>query len=154
CLQQPRARALPRHLEGRHRPQRHPLRRPVRHLAQAPEEGEGKMKRTIILAAALAAVLAWTERATAQSATAGHQVFDKWCAPCHGAGLAKPATAALAFKYKGSDTPALLEQRTDLTADFVKSMVRTGVYTMPPFRKTEISDGELDALATYLSKSK
>ena len=119
------------------------------------------MKRTVITAGALAALpalavgLAWVAQANAQGAPASHgrQVFDKWCAPCHGSGLGKPATAALAFKYKG-DPPALLEQRTDLTPDAVKSMVRTGVYTMPPFRKTEISDDDLDALAAYLSKVK
>jgi mono/diheme cytochrome c family protein len=112
------------------------------------------MKRTVIMAAALAFGAAWMGQANAQGApqSPGRQVFDKWCAPCHGAGLGKPATAALAFKYKG-ETAAMLEQRTDLTADFVKSMVRTGVYTMPPFRKTEISDDDLDALAAYLSKA-
>jgi mono/diheme cytochrome c family protein len=111
------------------------------------------MKRMVIIAAALALGAAWTAQAHAQAAPSSHgrQVFDKWCAPCHGAGLAKPATAALAFKYKG-ETPALLEERTDLTPEVVKSMVRTGVYTMPPFRKTEISDGDLDDLAAYLSK--
>jgi mono/diheme cytochrome c family protein len=118
------------------------------------------MNRTVLMAGALVALAsafgaAWTTRATAQGAPASHgrQVFDKWCAPCHGAGLGKPATAALAFKYKG-DTPALLEERTDLTPEIVKTMVRTGVYTMPPFRKTEISDDDLDALAAYLSKTK
>ena len=117
------------------------------------------MKRTVIAAAArVALTLALgglgAAQADAQAAPASHgrEVFDKWCAPCHGAGLGKPATAALAFKYKG-ETPALLEERTDLTADFVKSMVRTGVYTMPPFRKTEISEDDLSALAAYLSKT-
>jgi mono/diheme cytochrome c family protein len=113
------------------------------------------MMRTVFAAAVVALFGAWMTQAHAQPAPAthGHQVFDKWCAPCHGAGLGKPATAALAFKYKG-DPPALLEQRTDLTADVVKGMVRTGVYTMPPFRKTEISDDDLNDLAAYLSKTK
>jgi mono/diheme cytochrome c family protein len=111
------------------------------------------MQRTVIIAAALA-LGAWAADANAQGApqSRGHQVFDKWCAPCHGPGLAKPATAALQFKYKG-DPPALLEQRTDLTPEIVRTMVRTGVYTMPPFRKTEISDDDLDALTAYLSKT-
>jgi mono/diheme cytochrome c family protein len=30
--------------------------------------------------------------------------------------------------------------------------VRNGVYVMPFFRKTEISDAELEALAAYLSQ--
>jgi mono/diheme cytochrome c family protein len=110
--------------------------------------------RTVIVAAALALGVAWTAQANAQGApqSNGRQVFDKWCAPCHGAGLGKPATAALAVKYKG-EKPALLEERTDLTPDIVTYMVRNGVYTMPPFRKTEISDDDLGALAAYLSKA-
>ena len=109
------------------------------------------MKTAVMMATAL--TLGVVSQADAQDASHGRQVFDKWCAPCHGSGLAKPATAALAFKYKG-EKPALLEERTDLTPDIVKSMVRTGVYTMPPFRKTEISDAELDGLAAYLAKAK
>ena len=64
-----------------------------------------------------------------------------------------PGTAALEFHYKGSK-PAVLEERTDLTPAMVKSSVRNGVSVMPRFRKTEISDTELDAVATYLTRKK
>jgi mono/diheme cytochrome c family protein len=118
------------------------------------------MRRTVIMAVTLAlGALALNGMGAAQAnaqgepVSRGRQVFDKWCAPCHGAGLGKPATAALAFKYKGQK-PALLEERTDLTSAFVKYTVRNGVYTMPASRKTEISDDDLDALAAYLSKAK
>jgi mono/diheme cytochrome c family protein len=47
--------------------------------------------------------------------------------------------------------PALLEQRTDLAPEFTSAIVRTGVSVMPFFRKTEISDAELGALASYLA---
>jgi mono/diheme cytochrome c family protein len=56
----------------------------------------------------------------------------------------------LQAKYKGR-LPALLEKRSDLTAQQVKFYVRHGVSVMPPFRKTEISDADLTALATYLA---
>jgi (+)-pinoresinol hydroxylase len=45
-------------------------------------------------------------------------------------------------------------RRRHLTAEFVKLYVRSGVATMPFFRKTEISDADLDALAAYLSHAK
>ena len=80
----------------------------------------------------------------------GKAVFTKWCAPCHGDGPGKPGTAALQALYKGAK-PALLEQRTDLVPEITKTFVRNGVSVMPFFRKTEISDAELDALATYLA---
>jgi mono/diheme cytochrome c family protein len=57
---------------------------------------------------------------------------------------------ALTALYKGSK-PAMLEERTDLTPEIIKQFVRNGVSVMPFFRKTEISDADLDALALYLS---
>lgn len=64
-----------------------------------------------------------------------------------------PGTAALEFHYKGSK-PAVLEERADLTPAMVKGAVRNGVYVMPRFRKTEISDPELDAITAYLTRKK
>jgi mono/diheme cytochrome c family protein len=52
--------------------------------------------------------------------------------------------------YKGGK-PAPLEQRTDLVPTITQTFVRTGVSVMPPFRKTEISDADLAALAAYLA---
>ena len=49
--------------------------------------------------------------------------------------------------------PGALEQRTDLTPSAVRLAVRKGAFSMPFFRKTEISDAELDALAAYLAKA-
>jgi (+)-pinoresinol hydroxylase len=90
--------------------------------------------------------------ADAPSAT-GKQVYEKWCAPCHAPGPQYPGTIALGALYKGSK-PAVLEERTDLTPAIVKQFVRRGVSVMPFFRKTEISDAELDALAAYLARQK
>lgn len=83
----------------------------------------------------------------------GQLTYDKWCAPCHAPGAQHPGTQALDALYKGSKPSALI-QRTDLTAPIVKQFVRKGVSVMPPFRKTEISDVELDALSAFLAKQK
>jgi Cytochrome c, mono- and diheme variants len=80
----------------------------------------------------------------------GNQVFQHWCAPCHAPGPRHPGTQALEVLYKGSK-PAALEQRTDLLPEVTKVFVRNGVSMMAPFRKTEISDADLDALAAYLA---
>ena len=92
----------------------------------------------------------------------GKAVFDKWCAPCHGAiapqrtmfgGSALPGTAALALKYQGK-VPAVLEQRTDLKPAYIKTVVRQGLYGMPITRKTEVSDAELDDVVAYLTTNR
>ena len=80
----------------------------------------------------------------------GHQVYNKWCFPCHGTGAGKPGTASLAAR---GQKPAVLEERTDLTPPVIKGFVRHGVLFMPTFRKTEISDADLDAIAAYLTRN-
>jgi mono/diheme cytochrome c family protein len=77
-------------------------------------------------------------------------VYDKWCFPCHASGQGRPGTASLAAR---GQKPAVLEERTDLTAPTIKQFVRHGVLFMPTFRKTEISDADLDAIAAYLTRN-
>lgn len=87
----------------------------------------------------------------------GQEVYKYWCTPCHGSGpgyyggdMPLPGTDALKTLYDG-EKPALLEERTDLTPEFIKFYVRNGVSIMPFFRETEISNHDLDALVAYLS---
>ena len=79
----------------------------------------------------------------------GESVYTYWCATCHSAGPGMPGTSALQAKYNG-ETPAVLTERTDLTEEMIASFVRNGVSVMPPFRKTEITDADLRAMAAYL----
>jgi (+)-pinoresinol hydroxylase len=96
-------------------------------------------------------VLAAAVHAQDDSARArGQQVFESWCTPCHAPGPRHPGTQALDALYKGAK-PAALEQRTDLVPAVTTAFVRSGVSVMPPFRKTEISDADLAALAAYLA---
>jgi mono/diheme cytochrome c family protein len=88
----------------------------------------------------------------------GRTLYEYWCAPCHGPGIGNngvqylPGTDALRVKYRGV-LPALLTERTDMSPDLVKTYVRQGITVMPFFRKTEIDDAELDAIAAYLTRN-
>ncbi len=81
----------------------------------------------------------------------GRAVYERWCAPCHAPGPGHPGTQSLQVKY-GGKTPAVLLERTDLTPQSVAFFVRHGVLSMPPFRKTEITDAQLAALAAYVAR--
>ena len=82
----------------------------------------------------------------------GAAVFNNWCSACHSRGPQNaPGTASLEAKYQGA-VPAALEDRRDLTPDLVKFFVRNGVAMMAPFRRVEVSDADLDALAAYLAQ--
>jgi mono/diheme cytochrome c family protein len=85
-------------------------------------------------------------------------LFLRQCAPCHGQGKGDdgapllPGTAALKLKYKG-DLPPELEKRRDLTAETIRFFVRNGSGAMPMFRRTELSDADINAINAYLKKS-
>ncbi len=124
------------------------------------------MRRLIIMLAALAATPAAAADKTPAPlrgvpgagwaavpipADTGEHIYQRYCFECHGEGADKPGTMALKAKYKGAK-PGRLDQRTDLNAAFVIYTVRHGVTVMPSIRKTEISDGELKAIADYLAR--
>jgi len=97
-----------------------------------------------------------THAADSPAVQRGNTKFQHSCAPCHGPGpgtdgfAALPGTAALQLKYKGA-LPALLEARKDLTVEILKVYLRRGSWSMPPFRKTELTDQEISDIAAYLA---
>jgi len=99
--------------------------------------------------------------ATAQDAASverGRAKFEHTCAPCHADGIGDdgramlPGTDALRIKYQ-STLPALIEKRTDLNADAIRTFVRRGTWSMPPFRPTEVTERDIQDIAAYLRQS-
>lgn len=149
-------------------------------MAQIHAQGEGMMKtrlmneimvgrRTLASVLALAAVAlgivgaggtAFAADAAAAASPAkvglspetlakGSELFVKNCIMCHDRGMEHPGTAALTYLY-GKDKGAL-EDRDNLTPDFVRFLVRNGRGLMPAFRNGELNDTDLKVLAEYLS---
>ena len=106
--------------------------------------------------ALVVAVLSASSSARAQDEATvekGKATYQYWCATCHGSGPGQPGTTALTAKYKGQ-RPGLLEERTDLSVQGVRFAVRRGISIMPFFRKTELTDADLEAVARYLTRSR
>ena len=47
---------------------------------------------------------------------------------------------------------ALLAERTNLDATYVKHVVRNGIVSMPRITRAEVSDAELQAIVNYLTR--
>jgi hypothetical protein len=47
----------------------------------------------------------------------------------------------------------MLANRTDLTSDYVKSVVRMGKMAMPRLSRVEVTDAELESISHYLGKA-
>ncbi|NBC37740.1 c-type cytochrome [Novosphingobium sp. FSY-8] len=111
------------------------------------------MKRLILIAGLVATAPAQAAPAkpAPQLVADGLRLYTYHCAPCHGEGPGHPGTAALQRKYDGQ-MPALLADRRDLDGDMLRYFIRNGVNAMPYFRKTEISDAQIAAIAAYLAR--
>lgn len=80
----------------------------------------------------------------------GQKIYANWCEGCHMDSPFAPGTIQLR-KLRGDDQ-ALILKRTDITADYLRHIVRKGMNGMPLFRRVEISDAELESLVQYLVK--
>jgi mono/diheme cytochrome c family protein len=87
-------------------------------------------------------------RADAGEMAAGERLFAARCALCH-VGFA-PGTIMLGRRL--GPERALLAQRSDLSADYVRQVVRHGLLSMPPFTRVDLSDAELAQLSAYLTR--
>lgn len=85
----------------------------------------------------------------------GKTLFEVHCGYCHLTGgmgtnlLTKQQVMAGQTPDKG-----LLANRTDLTAEYVKAVVRMGKGAMPPQTRVDLTAPELDTVAAYLGKGK
>lgn len=80
--------------------------------------------------------------------TDGHDLFEEKCAMCHGPGGMGTALLARRMDPKVAE----LEKRTDLTPDYIRAAVRTGIGNMPWISRGEVSDAQLAAISAYLAK--
>lgn len=116
------------------------------------------MKRTALtllaigLIAAPAASLAKPKPATVD----GKAAFAHRCGVCHrDMGMGTLAVSRRMGFGMGPDmVKAWLENRNDLTADYVVSAIRNGVNSMPPLSRVEVSDADAAAIGRYLAKKK
>lgn len=91
---------------------------------------------------------------TAQSLSAeaahGKMIYEARCIHCH----QKQFWAGQRIRDRMGDNYVPLDQRTDLNAAYIHQALRWGVGSMLPYRKTELSDADIDALAAYLTRPK
>ena len=84
----------------------------------------------------------------------GKTLFEVHCGYCHLLG-GMGTNLLTKQRMMMGETPdkGLLANRTDLTADYVKSVVRMGKGAMPAQTRVDVTDAELQAVAKYLGKA-
>jgi mono/diheme cytochrome c family protein len=79
----------------------------------------------------------------------GKEVFDHYCAACHGAA---DGTGTMQLGRTRGKDKAFLTARKDLKGEYVEYVVRHGLRSMPPFVPSDLTDDKLKALSTFLAK--
>lgn len=85
----------------------------------------------------------------ATSADAGERLYGSKCAFCH---VGRNTGTIMLGRRLGKEM-AELHKRTDLDADYVKAVVRTGIVNMPPISRVDVTDDELEKIADYLART-
>lgn len=108
--------------------------------------------RTLILAlsSCLLVTAAQAQDGLDETQSVGKERYARMCAPCHNKGF----WAANRIAFRSGEEYALLDKRSDLNADYIRQAVRVGIGSMPPYRKTELSDSDLAAITAYLTRSR
>jgi mono/diheme cytochrome c family protein len=78
-----------------------------------------------------------TEAEIASVTETGQQLFEIWCAVCHG------------MSGEGGAIAPSLNDIPHLPADFLVSRIRSGQNAMPPFAETDLSNGQLALVIEY-----
>ena len=107
---------------------------------------------TRYLAVVVAIVMLWAGPSPVSAVEApGKALYAARCGMCHqtiGMGV------AILARRPGDSSKGLLEERADLSAVFIRTVVRSGIMNMPRVPRGEVSDSELAAIATYLARGK
>ena len=82
----------------------------------------------------------------------GREVYLARCEYCHGPGPQQGATMVLQGRYQGA-VPSILAERTNLTPEYIRAVVRTATNGMAPIRITEVSEQDLEAVIAYLTRN-
>lgn len=78
----------------------------------------------------------------------GKETYDLWCGICHDAGEGFAGTQMLALTR--AEGLSVMKDNDTLVAPYIELVVRKGLGMMPVFRKTEITDEQLEALIEYI----
>jgi mono/diheme cytochrome c family protein len=108
-------------------------------------------RRRATLAAGAAMGMLLAQGAAAAGAPDGKSLYRERCGMCHQTiGMA----VGILSRRPADESKGFLEDRTDLSAAFVRTVVRTGIANMPRMPRGEVSDAELEAIAAYLAKGR
>ena len=81
----------------------------------------------------------------------GETLFRKQCGMCH---LSGGFGTNMLERRGDKQNPLLAERGALLSTEYVHQAVRRGIGSMPRFTPAELPDGDIDAIAAYLTRAK
>ena len=88
-----------------------------------------------------------TPEAASTPATSGQALFESRCALCHrGSG-----PGVFMLERRLGKEQSILEERDNLSPEYLQAVVRNGIGSMPRFSRGELTDAELQQLIGWLA---
>jgi mono/diheme cytochrome c family protein len=106
--------------------------------------------RGILLATLAVGLFPAAHAADAPVPSRGQQVFEHRCGMCHRQG----GTGTFILARRLGAERSLLEKRSDLDPDYIRTVVRWGLVNMPRISRVEVPEPDMDALVAYLTAPK
>lgn len=112
------------------------------------------MRRAVVSAAIALSCLVPVPAVLAQDhpvapASDGEALFLRKCGICHLEG----GTGTMMLARRLGEDRALLARRSDLRPQYVETVVRRGINSMPTITRVELPDAELRAIVDYLTRA-
>jgi (+)-pinoresinol hydroxylase len=107
------------------------------------------MKALVATLSMIAGIASAAEPTLTADQSKGRTLFNESCSFCHGE---RGHATTLLAKRIGAEN-AVLEKRTNLNVEMIRAVVRHGINSMPWYRRAELPDRDLDAIAAYLTRS-
>jgi mono/diheme cytochrome c family protein len=85
--------------------------------------------------------------------TPAARLYREKCGVCHQVWGDFPGSGVEFLQRTRGPAAAMLDARTDLQPDYIRSVARTGLMVMPPITRAEVSDAQLEEIIDYLTAS-
>jgi len=80
----------------------------------------------------------------------GKALFDATCNYCHNA----RGFATERLRTRLPEDRSVLTERTDLDPNYIRTIVRNGLASMPAYTPTDLNEEQIRAIAAYLARSR
>jgi mono/diheme cytochrome c family protein len=108
------------------------------------------MRAALIAIAAIASVATAAEPSLTPEQQQGKSLYEATCNYCHNA----RGFATERLRTRLPEDRSILVDRTDLDSNYIRTIVRNGLASMPAYTPTDLNEAQIKSIAAYLTRAR